>query len=128
MKDEIAGNLKEKVAPKEDSRCESELLTGDRQLAIHRQRRKPQVDSVDEGDDVEDKEKREQSDPELPDRRGLDQVRNNATAGCHTYLSHELVRVPRNCPRRSPGRHAATLQRQLILPIPHNPARICIAA
>jgi len=38
------------------------------QFPIHRQRRKPQVDSVDESDNIEGKRERQQPDPEFPDR------------------------------------------------------------
>ena len=74
VKDEIARDLKQEVAPEENSGGESELLARDRQFAIHSQRRKPQVDSVNESNDIERKEERQQSDPEFPDRCRFDWV------------------------------------------------------
>jgi hypothetical protein len=56
VKDEVAGDLEQKVTPEKDSGCESELLAGDGQLAIHRQCRKSYVDAVEESDDIQHEE------------------------------------------------------------------------
>src|SRR5262245_25816103 len=71
---EVAGDLEQKITPEKDSSCETELLAGDGQLAIHRQRRKSYVDSVKESEGVEHEEERQQPDPEFPDHRRLDRV------------------------------------------------------
>lgn len=72
MEHKVAGNLENEITKKENSSGKSELLAGDRQLSVHRQRRKSKVDAIDKGDNVEGKQEREEPDLELANRPGLD--------------------------------------------------------
>ena len=92
VKDEVAGDLKQEVAPKENSSRKSKLLACDGQFAIHRQSRKAQVDSVDESDDVERKQKRQKPDLDSTDGGGFLQARNSARAADHYSPSREALR------------------------------------
>jgi hypothetical protein len=71
VKDEVTGDFEEEVAPEKNSCRESELLAGNGQLAVHRQRSKAQVDSVDECYDVERKQERQQPELHLPSGSGF---------------------------------------------------------
>ena len=92
VKDEVAGDLKQEVAPKENSSRKSKLLAADGQFPIHRQSRKAQVDSVDESDDVERKQERQKPNLDFTDGSGLLQARNSAKAADHYSPSREAVR------------------------------------
>ena len=93
VKDEVAGDLEQKVTPEKDSGCESELLAGDGQFVIHRQRRKSDVDAVEESNDIEHEEKCQEPDSEFPDRCCLDGIRNGTRSVCHrSYFPTELVK------------------------------------
>src|SRR5713101_10184520 len=71
VEQQVARNSKEQVAEKEDPSEQTELLAGDRQLLVHRQRRKPNVDPVEKADDVHQENKRENPHPHFPNRSGL---------------------------------------------------------
>ena len=86
VKDEVAGDLKQEVAPKENSSRKSKLLACDGQFAIHRQSREAQVDSVDESDDVERKQERQKPDLDFTDGGGFLQARNKCQ-GCRPLLT-----------------------------------------
>src|SRR5215469_5663243 len=102
VKDEVAGDLEQKVTPEKDSGCESELLAGDGQFAIHRQRCKSDVDAVEESNDIEHEEKRQQPDSEFPDRHSLDGIRNSTRGICHlSCFPTELVKSGRSL-KKSP--------------------------
>jgi len=49
VQQQIARDFKEKIAEKENPEDQSELLAGDRQLPVHRQRREPNVDAIEKG-------------------------------------------------------------------------------
>src|SRR5438876_8276208 len=57
VQQQVARNSKEQVAKKEDPSEQTELLARDRQLLVHRQRRKPNVDPVEKADDVQQENK-----------------------------------------------------------------------
>jgi hypothetical protein len=63
VQDEVARDLEKEIAKKENSGGESELLAGDIQLSIHRQRGKSKVNAIDKSNDVESKKTRDK--PEL---------------------------------------------------------------
>src|SRR6266700_4018354 len=67
VQEQVAGNFKKEIAQKEDPGDQTELLAGNRQLLVHRQRRKPNVDPVEKADDVQ-QEKKGQYPLELPPR------------------------------------------------------------
>ena len=91
VKDEVAGDLKQEVAPKENSSRESKLLACDGQFAIHRQSRKAQVDSVDESHDVERKQERQKPESDFTGGGGFLQARNSARAPDHYSPSCDAV-------------------------------------
>jgi hypothetical protein len=57
VQQQIAGDFKEEVAEKENPEDQSVLLAGDRQLPIHRERRKPDVDAIEKGNDKKQEDK-----------------------------------------------------------------------
>src|SRR5579864_6732204 len=87
MKDQVAGNFKQEVAPKENPGGEPELLAGDCQLPIHCQRREPQVDPVDEREHKKHKQERKQPDPDFADRRLLGCACERTCATHHGFLA-----------------------------------------
>src|SRR6516165_3820623 len=95
MKDEVTGNLEEEVYPEENSCRESELLAGDGQFPVHRQRRKARVDSVDEGHHVEGKQEGQQ--PELHLANGSDFIYGRRFACCasHSRPKSRRANIPK---------------------------------
>ncbi len=61
MQHQIARNLKQEIAEKENSIQQSKLLAGDGQLLVHRQGGKPNVDPVKIRDDVQKEKVRKDS-------------------------------------------------------------------
>ncbi len=61
MQHQIARDLKQKIAEKENTNQQSKLLAGDGQLLVHRQRGKPNIDPVEIGDDIQEKKIRQNS-------------------------------------------------------------------
>ena len=53
VQQQVARNSKEQVAEKEDPGEQTELLAGDRQFLVHRQRRKTNVNPVEKANDVQ---------------------------------------------------------------------------
>src|SRR5437667_12399616 len=86
VQEQVAGNFKKEIAQKEDPGDQTELLAGDRQLLVHRQRRKPNVDPVEKADDVQQKKKRENQDTQFPNSSCLD--------GDRTGDSYDATRQP----------------------------------
>src|SRR6266705_4160204 len=72
VQEQIAGNFKKEIAQKEDPGDQTELLAGNRQLLVHRQRRKPNVDPVEKADDVQQEKKGQYPGPYFPNRSCLD--------------------------------------------------------
>src|SRR5215469_1375535 len=91
VEDEVAGDFKQEVAPKENSSRKSKMLACDGQFAIHRQSRKAQVNSVDESHDVEHKQERQKSELDFTDGGGFLQARNSARAADHYSPSCDAV-------------------------------------
>src|SRR5260370_13331652 len=71
VQQEIAGNLKQEIAEKENSHQQSELLARDGQFLVHRQRGKPNVDPVEIGNDVQQKKIRDNPEPQFLNRSCL---------------------------------------------------------
>ena len=68
VRQQIARDLKEEVAEKENPEEQSVLLAGDGQLFVHRQRRKRNVGAVEKGNDEKQEDKRKNPDPHFPNR------------------------------------------------------------
>src|SRR6266480_7927037 len=83
MQQQIARNFKEEVAEKENPGEQTELLASDRQLLVHRQRRKRNVDSVEKADDVQQEKKGENPGPHFPNRSSLDGLRTGVYFAAH---------------------------------------------
>ena len=83
VQEQVAGNFKKEIAQKEDTGDQTELLAGDRQLLIHRQRRKPNVDPVEKTDDVQQEKKGQYPGPHFPNRSGLDGLRTDVYFPAH---------------------------------------------
>src|SRR5207247_10269403 len=88
---QVAGNFKKEIAQKEDTGDQTELLAGDSQLLVHRQRRKPNVDPVEKADDVQKEKKWENQDTQYTNCSDLIGVRMgvnfNVYARPHERLS-----------------------------------------
>ena len=83
MQQHVARNSKEQVAEKEDPGEQTELLARDRQLLVHRQRRKPNVDAVEKADDVHQEKKGDNPDPYFPNRSSLNGFRTGVYFAAH---------------------------------------------
>ena len=68
MQHQIARNLTQAIAEKENSHEKAKLLAADAQFLVHRQGGKPDVNPVQIGDDVQQEEIRKNPDLHLPDR------------------------------------------------------------
>ena len=90
VQQQVTRNSKEQVAEKEDPSEQTELLARDRQLLVHRQRRKPNVDPVEKADDVQQENKGENPDPHFPNRSGLDGLRTGIY-----FVAHDQPGVSR---------------------------------
>jgi hypothetical protein len=91
VQQQIAGDFKDRVAKKENPKDQSELLACDSQLSVHRQRRKPNVDSVEKGNDEKQEDKRKNPDPYFPNGSGRD---GHRTVVCLDIQDHLSVRLP----------------------------------
>src|SRR5881392_1200841 len=72
VQEQVAGDFKKEIAQKENPGDQTELLAGDCQFLVHRQRREPNVDPVEKADDVQQENKGENPDLDFPNRSGLD--------------------------------------------------------
>ena len=91
VQQQIAGDFKDRVAEKENPKDQSELLACDSQLSVHRQRRKPNVDSVEKGNDEKQEDKGKNPDPHFPNGSGRD---GHRTVVCLDIQDHLSVRLP----------------------------------
>ena len=86
VQQQIAGDLEEEITDEENTREKSELLAGDTQLLIHRQRCKPNVDPVNISNDVQKKDKGKNPAPDFLNRPGLDGLRSGISSVAHVHL------------------------------------------
>ena|SRR6266850_5476987 len=70
-----------------EGKDQSELLAGDSQLSVHRQRRKPNVDSVEKGNDEKQEDKRKNPDPHFLNGSGRDGHRTVVCLDIQDHLS-----------------------------------------
>jgi hypothetical protein len=71
MQQKITGDLEQEIADKENPGEKSELLAGDRQLAVHRQSRKGNVGAVEIRNNVEKKNEWNNPNSHLPEGPAL---------------------------------------------------------
>jgi hypothetical protein len=86
VEQEIAWDLEQGVAKKENAAEQSVLLARDRQLLVHGQSSKPNVDPIEIGSDIEKKGKWENPDSQFPDRLLFDEVPRDCATGSHIDL------------------------------------------
>jgi hypothetical protein len=86
VQQEIAWDLEQGVAEKENAAEQSVLLAGNRQLLVHRQRSEPNVDPIEIGSDIEKKHKRENPDFQFPDRLPFYPIVSGCAIGSHAHL------------------------------------------
>ena len=88
MQQQIAGNFKQEVPKKENPRDQPKLLAANRQLFVHRQRRKSDVDPVEKGNDVKEKYEGNNSHPQL-----LNRSRFSGHSGSNCFVRHDHLNV-----------------------------------
>src|SRR5205823_6576227 len=91
VQEQIARDLKQEIAEKEDSHEQPELLARDGHLLVHRQCGKSDVDPVEIGDDVQEKKIRKNPDLYFPNRSGLDGRRKGGCFVAHDHLGVSLL-------------------------------------
>ena len=112
MQEEIAWNLEERIADKENPNRESELVAGDGQVLVHREFRKRNVNAIEERNNVEKQDEGKNPDLQLPNRSRFDRDRRYCLFPAHNHLSLHLTRLGRRAflgPKRSDWRSKPVL-------------------
>ena len=92
MQQKIAGDFKEEVAEEENTEEQSALLAGDGQLSVHRQRRKPNVDTIEKGNNEEEEDKGKNPNPQFLNRPRPYRDRGDSEADSHAHLRARVWR------------------------------------
>ncbi len=115
VQQQIAGDFKYEVAEKENAEDQSELLAGDGQRFVHRQRRKPNVIAIDKGDDEKHENKRKDPKPQFLNRLRSDRDRGDCGTASHTFSVREsdtsLISAERSRVQGSPKLYASKRSR-----------------
>jgi hypothetical protein len=96
VQEQVAWYFENKVAKEEDSRKESILLAGKRQLLVHSQSREPNVDPINKRNHKKNKDERDDMRPQSADRSRLNYSRGNSCASHHDCPSGYGCRQQRN--------------------------------